>query len=54
MGTAVVKGNASPATPTSSPSSEDGSGGRIQDMCVLLVEDESVARKCAEMALRSC
>ena len=54
MGTAVVKGNASPATPTSSPSSEDGSGGRIQDMCVLLVEDENVARKCAEMALRSC
>ncbi len=33
--------------------SED-SGDAITDMCVLLVEDDTVARKCAEAALRSC
>lgn len=34
--------------------SEDSGQDAITDMCVLLVEDDAVARKCAEAALRSC
>lgn len=34
--------------------SEDSGQDALTDMCVLLVEDDNVARKCAEAALRSC
>eukprot|EP00213_Chloropicon_mariensis_P007216 CAMPEP_0197470618 /NCGR_PEP_ID=MMETSP1309-20131121/1341_1 /TAXON_ID=464262 /ORGANISM="Genus nov. species nov., Strain RCC998" /LENGTH=381 /DNA_ID=CAMNT_0043007641 /DNA_START=307 /DNA_END=1452 /DNA_ORIENTATION=- len=38
----------------SSATVSEDSGEALTDMCVLLVEDDAVARKCAEAALRSC
>ena len=53
MASGGKKGHGGAAT-TSATASEDSGQDNLTDMCVLLVEDDAVARKCAEAALRSC
>ena len=53
MASGGKKGHGGAAT-TSATASEDSGQDNLTDMCVMLVEDDAVARKCAEAALRSC